>query len=51
MKLELSEYLLLFASSLIFVGLLTPLARKVAKALNVVDSPSESHKTHKEPIP
>ncbi|NBR94671.1 MAG: hypothetical protein EBT44_07690, partial [Actinobacteria bacterium] len=51
MKLELSDYLLLFASSLIFVGLLTPLARKVAKALNVVDSPSESHKTHKEPIP
>ena len=51
MKLELSDYLLLFACSLIFVGLLTPLARKVAKALNVVDSPSESHKTHKEPIP
>ena len=51
MKLELAEYLLLFAASVTLVGLLTPLVRKLATALDVVDRPSESHKTHKEPIP
>jgi UDP-GlcNAc:undecaprenyl-phosphate GlcNAc-1-phosphate transferase len=51
MKLELTEYLLLFVASLALVGLLTPLVRKIATALDVVDRPSESHKTHKEPIP
>jgi UDP-GlcNAc:undecaprenyl-phosphate GlcNAc-1-phosphate transferase len=51
MKLELTEYLLLFVASLALVGLLTPLVRKIANALDVVDRPSESHKTHKEPIP
>jgi len=51
MKLELAEYLLLFVASVTLVGLLTPLVRKLATALDVVDRPSESHKTHKEPIP
>ena len=51
MKLELSEYFLLFVASVTLVGLLTPLVRKIATALDVVDRPSESHKTHKEPIP
>jgi UDP-GlcNAc:undecaprenyl-phosphate GlcNAc-1-phosphate transferase len=51
MKLELAEYLLLFVASVTLVGLLTPLVRKIATALDVVDRPSESHKTHKEPIP
>ena len=51
MKLELTEYFLLFLASVTLVGLLTPLVRKIATALDVVDRPSESHKTHKEPIP
>ena len=51
MKLELTEYFLLFVASVTLVGLLTPLVRKIATALDVVDRPSESHKTHKEPIP
>lgn len=51
MEFELLEYSVLFVGSLIFVGLLTPLIRKVALRLDVVDSPSESHKTHKEPVP
>jgi UDP-GlcNAc:undecaprenyl-phosphate GlcNAc-1-phosphate transferase len=51
MKLELTEYLILFVASLALVGLLTPLVRKIATALDVVDRPSESHKTHKKPIP
>ena len=51
MEFELLEYSVLFVASFIFVGLLTPLIRKVALRLGVVDSPSESHKTHKEPVP
>jgi UDP-GlcNAc:undecaprenyl-phosphate GlcNAc-1-phosphate transferase len=51
MTFQISEYLVLFASSLVLVGILTPLIRKLAIRLDVVDFPSESHKTHKEPIP
>jgi UDP-GlcNAc:undecaprenyl-phosphate GlcNAc-1-phosphate transferase len=51
MKLELAEYFLLFVASVTLVGLLTPLVRKIATVLDVVDRPSESHKTHEEPIP
>ena len=49
--LSLVQYLLLGAVSLIAVGLLTPIMRLVAKRYGVVDSPSESHKTHKNPVP
>ena len=51
MEFQLSEYVVLFAASLSAVGLLTPVVRKFAIRLNVVDSPSESHKTHKQPVP
>jgi UDP-GlcNAc:undecaprenyl-phosphate GlcNAc-1-phosphate transferase len=51
MEFQLSEYLILFAASLIVVGSLTPIVRRMAIRLNVVDSPSESHKTHKQPVP
>jgi len=51
MEFQLSEYLILFAASLIVVGSLTPIVRRIAIRLNVVDSPSESHKTHKQPVP
>ena len=37
--------------SFLFVGLITPLIRRLAIRLEVVDRPSEAHKTHREPIP
>jgi UDP-GlcNAc:undecaprenyl-phosphate GlcNAc-1-phosphate transferase len=45
------EYFLLFATSLIVVGLLTPIMRLLALKFDVVDSPGESHKTHRKPVP
>mgnify|MGYP006272574045 CR=1 FL=1 len=45
------EYFLLFAISFVLVGLLTPVMRRVAIKFDVVDSPNESHKTHKVPVP
>jgi len=45
------QYLLLGVSSLIAVGLLTPVMRLIAKRYGAVDRPSESHKTHKDPVP
>jgi UDP-GlcNAc:undecaprenyl-phosphate GlcNAc-1-phosphate transferase len=50
-SLFLSDYLLLGAVSLVTVSLLTPVMRYVAKRFGVVDAPSESHKTHKDPVP
>ena len=50
-SLTLGDYLLLGALSLITVSLLTPIMRYVAKRYGVVDAPSESHKTHKNPVP
>ena len=49
--LSIEQYLLLGVISLIAVGILTPVMRLVAKRYGVVDSPSESHKTHKNPVP
>jgi UDP-GlcNAc:undecaprenyl-phosphate GlcNAc-1-phosphate transferase len=49
--LSLSDYLFLGALSLITVSILTPIMRYVARAYGVVDAPSESHKTHKNPVP
>jgi UDP-GlcNAc:undecaprenyl-phosphate GlcNAc-1-phosphate transferase len=46
-----TDYLLLFLVSYLFVGVLTPLMRKLALAKNVVDRPIASHKTHKNPVP
>ena len=51
MELNLSEHLALFFTALIAVGLLTPLVRKVALRIEILDAPTESHKTHKEAIP
>ena len=51
MELNLSEYLALFFTALTFVGVLTPLVRKVALRIEILDAPTESHKTHKEAIP
>jgi len=46
-----SEYLALFFTALTIVGVLTPLVRKVALRIEILDAPTESHKTHKEAIP
>ena len=45
------EYFLLFVTSYLFVGALTPLMRKIALATNVVDSPNSAHKSHKKAVP
>ena len=46
-----SSFLLLGMMTFSVVGLLTPLMRKVAVRHEVVDTPTESHKTHKLPVP
>ena len=46
-----TDYFLLFVISYLFVGVLTPIMRKVAIATNVVDRPNSSHKSHKKPVP
>jgi UDP-GlcNAc:undecaprenyl-phosphate GlcNAc-1-phosphate transferase len=51
MELQVSDYIALFLLSMFLVGVLTPLVRLIALRLNVVDAPSESHKTHKSPVP
>ena len=51
MQISLTQYLALFSSSMLAVGLLTPLMRLIAIRLNVVDNPDQSHKTHRTPIP
>ena len=51
MERNFSEYLVLFFIALTFVGVLTPLVRKVAISIEILDTPTESHKTHKEAIP
>jgi len=45
------QYLILFSSSLLYVGALTPLMRRIAIKKQIVDKPNESHKTHSNPIP
>jgi len=45
------QYLILFFSSLLCVGALTPLMRRIAIKKQIVDKPNESHKTHSNPIP
>ena len=46
-----TEYFLLFVISYLFVGLLTPVMRKIAIATDMVDRPNSSHKSHKKPVP
>ena len=46
-----TEYFLLFVISYLFVGLLTPIMRKIAIAKDVVDRPNSSHKSHKKAVP
>jgi len=51
MEITLVQSFGLFIFSFLFVGLTTPLIRRLAIRLEVVDRPSEAHKTHREPIP
>ena len=45
------DYFLLFVSSFVLVGALTPLMRRIAIKNEVFDTPKEGHKTHKVPVP
>jgi len=45
------EYFLLFVTSYLLVGVLTPLMRKIALVTNVVDNPNAAHKSHKKAVP
>lgn len=51
MHLEWGQAVILFFFSLFLVGCITPLVRKLAIRLEVVDRPSETHKTHRYPVP
>lgn len=46
-----SKYLLLGALTFIFVGLLTPIMRKIAISVGAVDAPNLERKVQKEPVP
>jgi UDP-GlcNAc:undecaprenyl-phosphate GlcNAc-1-phosphate transferase len=45
------EYFLLFVTSYLLVGVLTPLMGKIALATNIVDNPNAAHKSHKKAVP
>jgi UDP-GlcNAc:undecaprenyl-phosphate GlcNAc-1-phosphate transferase len=45
------QYLLVFISALLICGVLTPLMKKLAIKFSIVDKPSQSHKTHIDPVP
>ena len=45
------EYFLLFVATYFFVGALTPLIRKFAISMDVLDRPDSIHKSHKQPVP
>ena len=51
MQISTIDYALLFLSTFAVVGVLTPLARKVAMSQGIFDAPNTAHKTHKEPVP
>ncbi len=46
-----TQYLILFTSTFILVGALTPLMRRIALKTNFVDQPNAAHKSHTEAIP
>ena len=45
------HYFLLFVSTFVVVGFLTPVMRKIAITNKIYDLPESAHKTHKEPVP
>ena len=46
-----TQYFILFASTFVLVGALTPWMRKIALKTNFVDRPNAPHKSHSEAIP
>ena len=46
-----TQYLILFTSTFILVGALTPLMRRIALKTNFVDQPNAAHKSHTQAIP
>jgi UDP-GlcNAc:undecaprenyl-phosphate GlcNAc-1-phosphate transferase len=48
---SLGRYFLLGALTLVFVGLLTPIMRKIAISIGAVDAPTLARKVQKEPVP
>lgn len=51
MELTFTNTLLVFISSFATSALVTPLFRKLAIRLNILDLPTQSHKTHSNPVP
>lgn len=51
MELIAPQYALLFFAALASAGVLTPLMRTLAFRLDIVDRPTQEHKTHRDPIP
>ena len=45
------ENFLLFTLSLVLVGMLTPLMRKIAISKEILDRPNAAHKSHNNPVP
>lgn len=45
------NYFALFTATFMIVGILTPIARRVAIKNNIYDTPNALHKTHKDPVP
>ena len=45
------QFYLLFTSSFVLVGLLTPIIRRIAITHKVIDKPNSHHKSHKKPVP
>jgi len=50
-QLTVQEVLVAFLASLALSTTLTPIFRKIAVSLGIVDRPNQQHKTHTEPIP
>ena len=46
-----SEYILIFLIAYLLVGTLTPFIQRLAIAIDVMDRPDSSHKSHKLPVP
>ena len=51
MEYSIPQFLLLGALTFIFVGVLTPLMRKIALKVGAVDAPNLARKSQKEPVP
>jgi UDP-GlcNAc:undecaprenyl-phosphate GlcNAc-1-phosphate transferase len=45
------DFFLLFSSSFLLVGSLTPLMRKIALSKGILDYPNSAHKSHSQPTP